>query len=102
MGILFIMTVYSIVVRPYRDIYTNLILIVGLFGFTVQMLEMDLKMSGTKTTFFVDKYFFYLQIGQFGFAIFFLFIMLIVILMTKGYRWPVNDKTLQEYTTGQT
>ena len=63
MGLLFLLSLYAIVVRPYRDINTNLILIVGLIGFTIVMIELDLKMSGVKTTFFVDKYFFYLQIG---------------------------------------
>lgn len=64
------------------------------------MAEMDLKMQGTKTTFFVDKYFFYLQLGQFGFAILFLVTLFIIIIMSKSYRWKVNDKTIIEYTTG--
>ena len=37
-----------------------------------------------------------------GFAIFFLLVQFIVILISKSYKWNVNGKSLVEYTTGQT
>lgn len=63
---------------------------------------MNLKLSGTKTTFFVDKYFYYMQVGQCGFALFILVIQLTILLGTGAFKWKVNAKSIQEFTTGQT
>jgi len=54
--------------RPYRSFHTNIVYIGLNLLMTMISIEMNMKVSGMKSTLFVDKYFFFMQLLQSAFV----------------------------------
>lgn len=55
-----IILISSLSTRPYRSLHSNVIYITLNFLMNLILFEMNLKISGFKSTLFVDKYFFWM------------------------------------------
>ena len=75
--------------RPFRNVHTNIIFIVLNFIVGLTMFELLMKVSGFKSTYFVDKYFFWMQVIQSGFIWFMLFVYCVFLILIKS-QWEVN------------
>lgn len=96
-GFLFL---WALGARPYRHSHTNAIFIALSFCMALVSFELMMKISGFKSTLFVDKYFFWMQLIQGGFIWFMISVYLLLLLLTKS-RWNVNKDFVAEFTGGQ-
>jgi len=90
----------SLVARPYRNAHTNLINVCLNLLFSLVAFELNLKITGFKSTLFVDKYFFGMQVLESVFVWFTVFVYIILIYRIKA-TWNVNKAYISEVTAGQ-
>lgn len=90
----------AIVARPYRDIGTNILLLVLSALFCIMGFQMQMKINGYNTDLFSDKYFHWLLIIQSGFF-WVVLITLLILMACIGGKWPITKKWVQDHTLGQ-
>ena len=80
---LVILSLWSLM-RPFRNIHTNVLFIILNFAIGLCEFEMLMKVSGFKSTYFVDKYFFWMQVIQNGFLWFMMFVYCLFLVLIKS------------------
>lgn len=68
--------------------------------FTMTTFELGMKLDGFKSTLFVDKYFYNMQLIQSGFIWFIIICYFLMLLLTKS-KWMVNKEYIEDVTAGQ-
>lgn len=86
---------YGFVSRPYRTIWANAILLVGLCGLCMQILLINAKVSNYQQSIFIDKYFFTL-VTILICAIFVTLFIILFIAFWGRRKWPLTrEKALK-------
>ena len=90
---------YALGARPYRNSHSNAVFIGLNLCMSLTAFELMMKISGFKSTLFVDKYFYWMQLVQGTFIWFMIAVFLLLLLLTNS-RWDVNKDFIIDFTGG--
>ncbi len=99
-GMFAVLALYTILLRPYRSVHSNIVLFVLSSVLLVTCFLLLLKKTGLNSAIFVEDYFYGMLIIVNGFGWFILLAFILLILQTRR-QWPVTKETIMKEIQGQ-
>ena len=96
----FVILFLALAARPYRNVHSNVINIALSMLFALITFELNMKVSGFKSTLFVDKYFYAMQLIQNLFFWVMIGVYTYLIYKSKA-NWMVDKDFINNVTAGQ-